>query len=216
MLIKYINIKYTIKGSDTLYKIKPLDLNSLKPVLSSETLYHHYQKHQNYLNKLNELLIKNNYDFRYSLEELVNHIDIFPLEDRGDILFNLGGVLNHNLYWDSVSDTNHKPYGKVLNKIEEQYETFDNFKKEFINKANKLVGSGYTFLVLDKNNDLNIINLSNQETPYSYNFRPIMTIDMWEHAYYLDYYSKKQEYINNFFSILDFDKINSNYEKEIQ
>ena len=107
-----------------------------------------------------------------------------------------------------------KPIGKLEQKINEQYGNFENFINEFKTEASYVVGSGYTFLVLNENN-LEIINTSNQENPYSYNLIPIMALDLWEHAYYLDYFNR-QEYINNFFSIVDFEQVNSNYEKNIK
>ena len=76
-----------------------------------------------------------------------------------------------------------------------------------------MIGSGYTYLVIKDNNELDIINMSNQDSPLSYGFKPIMTIDLWEHAYYLDYQNRRSDYINNFFDIVDFDVINSLYEE---
>lgn len=201
-----------------MYTIKPLkyDYNYFEPYISTRTMYIHYNKHyKKYLDNLNNLLIKNNYDFKYSKEELVNHIDIFPLSDRGDILFNLGGVINHELYFENLGYDN-KPKGLLEQKINKQYGSFLKFKEEFIKTANELVGSGYTFLIINKNKDLEIINVSNQDTPYTYGIIPIMNIDLWEHAYYLDYQNEKNKYIENFFSIVDFDNISKKYEKEIQ
>jgi len=198
-----------------MYTIKPLNYNYdfLSPYISERTMNIHYNKHyKKYLDTLNELLLKNNYDFRYSKEELVNHIDIFPLSERGAILFNLGGVINHELYFDNLG-YNNIPVGDLKEKIDKQYGSFTNFKNEFIRNTKLLVGSGYTFLVVNKNNDLEIINTPNQDTPYSYGVIPIMNIDLWEHAYYLDYQNDKNKYVENFFSIVDFSKINEKYQK---
>lgn len=196
-----------------MYKLDKLSYDSLPAVLSQKTVETHRKHHQKYLDNLNDLLVKNNYDFKYSLEELVNHIDEFPIKDRGNILFNLGGVLNHNLYFSGLIPYGKELKGELLSKINEEYGSFEKFKTEFLNKAKVLVGSGYTFLVVDRFNELKIINLPNQETPYSYGFKPIMAMDLWEHAYYLDYLNRRDEYINNFFSIVDFEKINENYKK---
>ncbi len=199
-----------------MYEAKPLnyDYNFLEPIISSRTLTIHYNNHYlNYLNKLNKLLKENNYNFRYSKEELFNHIDEFPLNVRDDILFNLGGVVNHELYFSSLGKN--EINGKLEQKIKEKYGSFDNFKEEFIKKANQLVGSGYTFLVMDKNGDLNIMNMSNQESPYIYGMIPILALDLWEHAYYLDYQSNRSLYIKNFFQIIDFEQVNNLYEKNL-
>lgn len=196
-------------------KIK-LDYNSLEPYIDDKTLNLHYNTHyNNYINKLNELLVKNNYDYRYSMEELVDRIDMFNLEDRGEILFNLGASLNHELYFYQLSnDKNNMPVGKLKEDIDKYFGSFENFKEEFIKKALEVKGSGYTFLVLN-NDKLQIINTSNQDTPYFYGFKPILTIDVWEHAYYLKYNAKRIDYINNWFNIIDFEKVEKLYNNYI-
>jgi Fe-Mn family superoxide dismutase len=200
-----------------MYKKIPLEYNSLFPYVGNETLDIHYNIiYEMYLSKLNDLLKENNYTDNYSLPYLVEHIDMFPFIDRGEILYNLGGVLNHGLYFYNISDKNNNvPTGKLKDAIDKKYGSYDNFKKEFIKVSKNLVGSGYTFLVLDSNRDLKIINLSNEDTPYSYGFIPIMALDFWEHSYFLDDKNKKEDYINNFFKIVDYNKVNKLYEQNI-
>lgn len=190
-----------------------LNYNSLEPYIDDKTLRLHYNViYSSYIDKLNKLLKKNNYKGNYSLNELVDKIDMFPLEDRGEILYNLGGVLNHKLYFYEISDKgNNIPYGEILKDINKYFGSYDNFKKEFIKKALNLVGSGYTFLVMDESGKLQIINTSNEDTPYSYGFIPIIVLDLWEHSYYLKYTTNKEAYINNWFNLLDFKKINNLY-----
>ena len=110
---------------------------------------------------------------------------------------------------------NHVPRNKLKLAIDKKYGNFEKFKQEFIKTSKQLVGSGYTFLVL-QNNELNIVNMSNQETPYSYDMIPLMNIDLWEHAYYLDYKANKDAYIDAFFKLLDFDVIENRYEQATQ
>lgn len=190
-----------------------LNYNSLEPYIDDKTLRLHYNViYSSYIDKLNKLLKKNNYKGNYSLNELVDKIDMFPLEDRGEILYNLGGELNHKLYFYEISDKgNNIPYGEILKDINKYFGSYDNFKKEFIKKALNLVGSGYTFLVMDESGKLQIINTSNEDTPYSYGFIPIIVLDLWEHSYYLKYTTNKEAYINNWFNLLDFKKINNLY-----
>lgn len=195
----------------------PYEYDALEPFLDKETINIHYNKHYlGYLNKLNNLLNSVDYDYRYSKEDLVKHIDEIPLSIRDDVLYNLGGVINHELYFYSMSDKKANiPSGTINKKIIEQFGSFNNFKKKFIETANYLVGSGYTFLIVNNEGDLEIINTSNQETPYIYDLVPIMALDLWEHAYYLLYQNRRSDYINNFFEIIDFVNINQNYEKEL-
>ena len=105
------------------------------------------------------------------------------------------------------------PIGKIKEVIDLYFGNYENFKEQFIENAMNLKGSGYTFLVLDDKNNLKIINTSNQDTPYYYGFIPIMALDLWEHSYYLKYKDKKRDYINSWFNLIDFVKINSLYEE---
>lgn len=195
-----------------MYKAKPLkfSFNALEPYLSEETVRRHYIIYTNYVKRLNDL-IENN---KYTLEETIKNIDEFPMENRDKILFLASAILNHELYFENIGLNKSEPVGKLKQKIEQQYGSFENFKEEFKKQASYVIGSGYTFLILN-NNDLEIINTSNQENPYSYDLIPIMNIDLWEHAYYIDYFNR-QEYIDNFFSIIDFEEVNNNYEKNIK
>lgn len=187
----------------------PYSYDTLEPYIDTHTLGLHHLKHQkNYLKKLNELLLKYNYDYKYSIEELSNHIMEFPIEAREDILLNLGGVINHDIYFNSISNNKELPNRILESLINEYYGNFENFKTEFKKSALSLKGSGYTFLVLD-NKKLKIVNLKNQDNPYYYNQIPLIGIDMWEHAYYINYENKKDIYIDNYFEVLDFKNANN-------
>lgn len=190
------------------YERIKLDYTTLEPYIDNKTLDLHYNVHyKGYTDNLNKYLKKHNYNYEYDPIYLAKNIDILPMEDRDEILFNLGGYLNHSLYFYILTDKKKSiptPFIEIINK---HFVSFDNFKNEFINMATELKGSGYTFLVLDKNNKLRIINTSNQDTPYYYGFIPIMTIDVWEHAYYLKHYNKRKDYLEAIFNIIDWDKV---------
>lgn len=180
---------------------------SLEPYISTHAISIHYNKHYlNYLNKLNELLTKNNFKYNIKLENISQNINIFPKEDREDILFNLGGVLNHNLFFKCLG-TKVLPSGKLKTMIDKKYNNFDNFYNLFMENALKVKGSGYTFLVLN-NNNIDIINVTNQTTPYLFNYIPLFTIDLWEHSYYLDYENDRKRYLESLKPILDFSYAN--------
>ena len=194
------------------YERIKLDYTSLEPYIDDRTLDLHYNAHyKNYTDKLNELLKKNNYDYQYSAIYLAQNIDIIPMTIRDEVLFNLGGYLNHSLYFYNLTDKKKTPPPELVEIINKYFGSFPEFKKEFINMAKEVKGSGYTFLVMDKKGDLQIINTSNQDTPYYYGFIPIMTIDVWEHAYYLKYTYKRADYLENVFDIIDFDKVYNMY-----
>lgn len=190
------------------YKRITLDYKSLDPYIDDRTLDLHYNAHyRNYTDKLNKYLNNINYDYKDSPIYLAKHIDILPMENRDEILFNLGGYLNHSLYFYNLTNKKKDIPIELLNLINKYFGSFSLFKEEFIDMAMEVKGSGYTFLVMDKNNKLRIINTSNQDTPYYYDFTPIMTIDVWEHAYYLKYTYLRKKYLENIFDIIDFDKV---------
>lgn len=194
------------------YKRITLDYNSLEPYIDNKTLDLHYNAHyKNYTEKLNKYLKEQNYNYKYTPTYLAKNIDILPKENRDEILYNLGGYLNHSLYFYNLTDQKKEVPIKFKELINKYFTSFNNFKEEFINTANELKGSGYTFLVLDKNNNLRIINMSNQDTPYYYGFIPIMTIDVWEHSYYLKYNNRRNDYLTQIFNIIDFDKVYNLY-----
>ena len=192
-------------------KSLPYSYNALEPYISTRTVtIHHEKHHKGYLDKLNIALNKVNFDFSHSIQ----NIDNFPLSLRGDILYNAGGVLNHDLYFEILSSNkNNEPKGILKDEINKEFGSFEKFREEFIKSALSVVGSGWTFLVLNKDKKLQIINTSNQETPYLYGFTPIIGLDLWEHSYYLDYQNNKNQYIDNFFLLLDFDRIENLYEE---
>ena len=190
------------------YKRITLDYKSLEPYIDDRTLDLHYNAHyRNYTDKLNKYLNDINYDYKDSPEYLAKHIDILPMENRDEILFNLGGYLNHSLYFYNLTNKKKDIPIELLNLINKYFGSFSLFKEEFIDMAMEVKGSGYTFLVMDKNNKLRIINTSNQDTRYYDGFTPIMTIDVWEHAYYLKYTYLRKKYLENIFDIIDFDKV---------
>ena len=177
----------------------------MEPFITTHTIALHYLKYQqNYLDNLNKILNKNNYNYQYSLEELVFHVNEFPDVDKENLIFNLGGVINHDLYFHGISANGGLPVGRLMDKIKYQYGNYDNFWKNIKDVALKLKGSGYTFIVLNSNGNLDIINFSNQDIPLLFGYVPLFNIDMWEHAYYLNCQNDKSKYLDNFKEIADF------------
>lgn len=200
-----------------MYKLEELPYlyQDLESYIDTHTMGLHYNKHaKNYLNNLNGLLKKNRYDYQYNINELIFRINMFNEEDSENILFNLGGVINHNLYFKSMNkpDKRQLPKGNLLETINETFGGFDEFYDLFKKKALTLKGSGYTFLVINKNKELEIINVKNQDLPILMGYIPLLNIDMWEHAYYINYENNKSEYLDNFKDIIDFTHANNLYE----
>ncbi len=198
-----------------MYKLENLNYlyQDLEPYIDTHTMGLHYNKHaKKYLDNLNELLVENNFLFDVSIENLAKNINNYNFKNKDDILFNLGGVLNHNLYFKCMSKNKSKVEGILKKDLIEKYGSIKDFINEFINISLKLKGSGYTFLEVD-NDDLVIKNYTNQDNPIFSNNIPIFTVDLWEHAYYLNYYNDKKNYLDNFFEIADFSYANNLYSK---
>lgn len=186
----------------------------LEPFLDRQTLTVHYEDlYLRYLSRLNQTLTQNNFDFSYPKEELISHLEEFPIGIRDDILYNLGGVMNHEIYFDSLTPQKEVLGGTLLVDIMKKYGSVENFKKEFKDVAMGLVGSGYVNLVVGENGELNIIATSNQEVPEYYGMKTVISLDLWEHAYFLKYLTDKSKYIDLFFDFLDYSKANKRYEK---
>lgn len=186
------------------------EYNELEPVIDAKTVELHYTKHhQGYLNNTNVFLEKYHYEEGKTLEEIVQDVSFLKEEDKVGFLFNAGGVLNHNLYWKILSNKrNNTPVDKVKTLIDENYGSFETFKEEFIAKANKFTGSGWIFLVITKDNKLDIVLTDKQNSPVFEGLKPIIGLDLWEHAYYLNYQNRRPDYINGFFEVLDFEEVN--------
>jgi len=198
-----------------MYSSVELNYFSLEPFISDVTLREHYNIYLKYLKKLNELL--GTTSTIYSKAYLLQHIDVLPLSIRGEVLYYLSAVVNHELYFFGMSnESNTNVSNKLVDDIVANFGSIDNFKNELKKQTMNIKGSGYTFLVIDDNKRLRLINTSNQDNPYYYGYIPVMALDVWEHAYYLDYYSNREEYINKFMEKIDFVKLNINYENVLK
>lgn len=190
--------------------------NALEPHISEKTQFHHYNIYLNYLDNLNRILIKNNFDFSYPVESIYCNIDKFPIEDRDSILYNAGGVINHQLYFDSMSPEKETEIPEPLHSaLVPEYGSIERFKNKFITLAEELPGSGNTHLVLKPNMKLYIIDMSNQDSPYNLGMIPLLSLDVWEHAYYLDDFSDRKKYIEAFFKVASFTNANNRYKENI-
>lgn len=189
------------------------NLRDFEPDISYKTFALHYNTlYLNYLKRLNTILKNNNFDFSYPLYEIYSHISDFPIADRDDILFNAGGVLNHEMYFRTMTPKYDKDIPEPLKSdLIKRYGSIDNFFLDFTIKANTLGGSGYVYLTLTPTKEFLIVKIPNQESPIFYNLYPLMNIDVWEHAYYLDYNTERKEYVNMFLKHIDFDEVNKNY-----
>jgi Fe-Mn family superoxide dismutase len=143
--------------------------------------------------------------------ELLQNLDQLPDAVRTKVRNNGGGVLNHNLFFAGMTPEKKKPFGKLLEAIERTYGSFENFKATFSKAAMERFGSGWAWLVSDENGDLKIISTPNQDVPLQLTVKPVLEIDVWEHAYYLKYQNRRAEYIENWFNLIDWEKAENIY-----
>ena len=202
-----------------MYKMIELNYNygDLEPYIDAKTVEIHYGKHhQNYLNKTNAILESNGYTGNLDITELYNNLNVIKESEREVFLFNLGGVVNHNLYWTILSGKkNILPVGKIKNAIEAEFGSYDLLKEKMIAMATSVMGSGWVFLIVNKDSKLELVKTKNQDSPYSLGLKPIIALDLWEHSYYLNYQNLRPDYINNFFNLIDFEVVNKLYEEII-
>jgi len=181
----------------------PFAKDSLAPYISQETIEYHYGKHhQGYINKLNKM-IEGKEEENKSLEEIV--------KTTSDGLFNNAAqVWNHNFYWNCLTPkAKRQPEGKLAEAIDKVFGSFEEFKNKFKEQALSNFGSGWTWLVKKSNGNLEIINTSNADNPITNNDKPLLTCDVWEHAYYIDYRNERGKYLDNFWNIVNWDFVKS-------
>lgn len=200
------------------FKLTPLpySYDAMEPYIDKETMILHHDKHfKNYADSLNRALASYPKYYDWTLEKLLQSLIFLPKEIRDSVRNNGGGVFNHNLYFEGLKNMGSKnmPIGSLASKINEQYINFNNFYNIFKKKALDVFGSGYAWLVLDKNNNLDIIGTFNQDTVLDLNLCPIILIDVWEHAYYLKYHNRREEYIDNYRNIINWDKAEERFIK---
>ena len=183
----------------------PYATNALEPVISQQTIEFHYGKHlQNYVNTLNKLIEGTEYASK-PLEEIVK------TAPAGGIFNNAGQLLNHTLYFLQFKSPveNNKPTGKIAEAINRDFGSFEAFQKAFGDAAATLFGSGWAFLSVDENGKLVITQEPNGANPVVHGYKPIFGLDVWEHAYYLDYQNRRADHIKAVWDIVDWDVVGS-------
>lgn len=181
----------------------PYSPNALEPVISAETIAFHHGKHlQTYVNNLNALLPGSGFE-EMTLEEIVS-------KSEGGIFNNAGQILNHNLYFTQFRSPreNNQPNGRIGEAIVGQFGSFDTFREEFQKKGATLFGSGWVWLSSDSDGKLVITQEPNAGNPLTKGLTPLLTFDVWEHAYYLDYQNRRPDYQAALWQLIDWDEVN--------
>ena len=184
----------------------PYSVKALEPVISEQTISFHHGKHlQGYVNNLNKLIEGTPFE-QMSLEEIV-------VKSAGGIQNNAGQILNHNLYFlqFTAPSSEARPVGDVATAINTQYGSFEAFQKEFVQAGSTLFGSGWVWLAADKEGKLHITQETNAANPIQKGLVPLLTFDVWEHAYYLDWQNRRADYLQALWQIVDWKVIEERY-----
>ena len=191
----------------------PYSYNALEPYLDSQTLAFHHDKHfKAYVDSLNQALEKLPAYQNWSLERLIRENFRLPFQMQTAVWNNAGGVYNHNLYFQLMEHPcDQQPQGKLIRAVESTYGSIENFQEQFKKCALSQFGSGYAWLVSDCRGRLKIVKTLNQDTPLPRGFGPVLLVDVWEHAYYLQYQNRRGEYLDAFMHLINWEEAERNY-----
>ena len=184
---------------------------ALEPNIDAKTMEIHYGKHHNgYTNNLNNI-ISDSENENKNIEEILNSLDL----DNSGLRNNAGGYYNHNLFWEIMGpNSGGEPKSEISESINSNFGSFENFKDEFSKAAATRFGSGWAWLCSKGNGKLEICSTANQDNPLMPNGcggNPILCLDVWEHAYYLNYQNRRPDYINAFFNVINWDEVNKRF-----
>ncbi len=193
----------------------PYAYDALEPYIDAETMtLHHDKHHATYVANANAALEKHP-ELGDDLEVILADVDKIPADIRQAVINNGGGALNHSLFWEFLSPEKQEPTADVLAAIEAAFGSFDNFKAEFTKAATTRFGSGWAWLVVNKEGKLEVTSTANQDNPISEGKKPILALDVWEHAYYLKYRNVRPNYIKAFFDIINWAKVAELYQAAV-
>jgi len=192
----------------------PYAYDALEPVIDADTMrFHHDKHHATYVANLNKALEAHPELLERSVEFLIAHLNHLPEDIKGAVRNNGGGTYNHTLFWEMMAPEGQTAFaGPVADKIKETFGSYEEFKKQFAAAAAGRFGSGWAWLVAD-GDKLEILSTANQDNPLTEGKRPLLCLDVWEHAYYLKYQNRRVDYINEWFRIINWDFVNEQYKK---
>jgi len=186
----------------------PYEYQALEPYIDMQTMEIHHNKHlKAYVDNLNAALKDCPQYHCWSLEKLILNSNRLPCTIRTAVKNNAGGVYNHNFYFHIMGNKNNEPSGKMSKAITNSFGTLEKFQEAFKQAALARIGSGWAWLAVASNGKLKIVSTANQDTLLQTCLSPILLIDVWEHAYYLKYQNRRAEYIDNWFHVIDWEKV---------
>ena len=195
----------------------PYDYDALAPFISADIQHlHHDKHHRTYVDNLNKAIEKHPEWGNKSIEELIRNLSQVPEDIRTVVRNHGGGHYNHSLFWEMMAPKkNQQPSGTLLDKIQHAFGDVETFRKQFSEQAVKVFGSGWEWLVIDKG-ELKLMSTPNQDSPVTQGFTPVLGLDVWEHAYYLQYYNKRPDYVEAWWNIVNWDDVAKRLDQALQ
>jgi len=192
----------------------PYAHDALEPHIDTRTMQiHHGKHHQGYTNKLNAALEGHDDLQGKSVEDILRDIDAVPEAIRGAVRNNGGGYANHSLFWSVMApDGGGEPSGDLTGAINDAFGSFDAFKTRFAAVAGGRFGSGWAWLAVDGDGNLKVYSTANQDSPYMQGHTPILGLDVWEHAYYLNYQNRRPDYVSAWWNVVNWGQVAANYD----
>jgi superoxide dismutase, Fe-Mn family len=189
--------------------------NALEPHIDARTMeIHHSKHHAAYTNNLNTALEKHPDLHNRSAEDLIKNLHALPEDIKTAVRNNGGGFINHNLFWEIMRPGgSNKPSGALAKEIDSAFGSFDAFKEALAKAATTRFGSGWGWLVVDSAGKLTVTSTANQDNPITDGSNPILGIDVWEHAYYLNYQNRRPDYITAWWNVVNWDEVATKYGK---
>ncbi|MFC4320788.1 superoxide dismutase [Litchfieldia salsa] len=189
----------------------PYAYDALEPHIDKETMNIHHTKHHNtYISNVNAAL-EGSELLNKSVEELISDLDAVPAEKRTAVRNNAGGHANHSLFWTILSPNGGgEPTGELADAINSKFGSFAAFKEEFAKAAATRFGSGWAWLAVN-NGELEVTSTPNQDSPLMEGKTPILGVDVWEHAYYLNYQNRRPDYVAAFFNVVNWDEVSKRF-----
>jgi Fe-Mn family superoxide dismutase len=194
----------------------PYSYDALEPYIDARTMEIHHEKHHvGYTTKLNKALEGSSYADK-PIEDLLTGLEALPENIKTAVRNDGGGHYNHGLFWQVMApNAGGEPTGKLADEIDKTFGGYDGFVEKFSDAAKGRFGSGWAWLAVDAKKNLAILSTPNQDNPLTQRLVPILGLDVWEHAYYLKYQNRRPEYIENFFNVINWPRVNEFYEEAL-
>ena len=191
----------------------PYAHDALEPHIDTETMHLHHDKHHNtYVNNLNAAIEKYPELAAKDIDTLIAELDQVPAEIRTAVQNNGGGHANHTLFWEIMApNAGGEPVGEIKAAIDATFGSFDAFKEKFAAAATSRFGSGWAWLVVDKDGNLEVMSTANQDSPLTLGKTPVLTLDVWEHAYYKKFSNVRPDYIKAFWNVVNWNEVNKRF-----